>query len=105
MIKRIKAQEVEILKNLNEEQRVAEEKRVTEKKRMKELADKDKAAAVAKAKADAQAKKVKEMLEVKLKQRLAKPVQPPFTALQSFNATAHILSYLDYDQDVELLLN
>ena len=49
--------------------------------------------------------KVKRILEVKLNERVEKRVQPPFTALQSFNAAALILSYLDYQEDVEPLLN
>ena len=48
---------------------------------------------------------VKEVLETKLNERLAKPVEPPFTALQSFNAAALVLSYLDYQEDIEPLLN
>ena len=48
---------------------------------------------------------VKAMLEAKLNKRLAKPVQPPFTALQSFNAAALILSFVDYQEEVEPLLN
>ena len=47
----------------------------------------------------------KEVLETKLNERLAKPVEPPFTALQSFNAAALVLSYIDYQEDIEPFLN
>ena len=48
---------------------------------------------------------IKIRLEVELTLRCAKPLQPPFPALQSFNASALILSYIDYQENVEPLLN